>query len=58
MLDDVPVIPTTEGVDWFQYNTKDIGGWPTPQDPYTQPSAFIVPDGEQLLLHLYSKSAQ
>jgi peptide/nickel transport system substrate-binding protein len=57
MLDDVPVIPTTEGVDWFQYNTKDIGGWPTARDPYAQPSAFQVPDVEQVLLHLYSKSA-
>jgi len=56
MVDDVPVIPTTEGVDWFQYNTSRIGGWPTPDDPYAQPSAFIVPDGEQLLLHIYDKS--
>jgi peptide/nickel transport system substrate-binding protein len=57
MLDDVPVIPTTEGVDWFQYNTKDIGGWPTEQDPYAQPSAFSVPDVGQVLVHIYSKSA-
>jgi peptide/nickel transport system substrate-binding protein len=57
MLKDVPVIPTTEGVDWFQYNTKDIGGWPTEQDPYAQPSAFAVPDVEQVLLRIYSKSA-
>jgi peptide/nickel transport system substrate-binding protein len=57
MLKDVPVIPTTEGVDWFQYNTKDIAGWPTQQDPYAQPSAFQVPDVEQVLLHIYSKSA-
>lgn len=57
MLDDVPVIPTTEGVDWFQYNTADIQGWPTQQDPYAQPSAFQVPDVEQVLLHIYSKSA-
>jgi peptide/nickel transport system substrate-binding protein len=57
MLDVVPVIPTTQQVDWFQYNTKDIAGWPTPQDPYAQPSAFMVPDVEQVLLHIYSKSA-
>jgi peptide/nickel transport system substrate-binding protein len=57
MLDDVPVIPTTEGVDWFQYNTADINGWPTEQDPYAQPSAFQVPDVEQVLLRIYSKSA-
>jgi peptide/nickel transport system substrate-binding protein len=58
MIKDVPIIPTTESVDWFQYNTKDIGGWPTESDPYAQPSAFNCPDVEQVLLHLYSKSAQ
>jgi peptide/nickel transport system substrate-binding protein len=58
MIRDVPIIPTTEQVDWFQYNTADIEGWPTPSDPYAQPAAFVVPDTGQVLLHLYSKSAQ
>jgi peptide/nickel transport system substrate-binding protein len=58
MLKDVPVIPVTESVDWFQYNTKDIQGWPTKDDPYAQPAAFNWPDVEQVLLHLYSKAAQ
>jgi peptide/nickel transport system substrate-binding protein len=58
MLADIPIIPTTESVDWFQYNTSDIAGWPTADDPYAQPSAFAVPDVEQVLLHLYSQSAQ
>jgi peptide/nickel transport system substrate-binding protein len=58
MLRDIPIIPTTEAVDWFQYNTKDIAGWPTQDDPYAQPSAFAYPDAGQVLLHVYSKSAQ
>jgi peptide/nickel transport system substrate-binding protein len=58
MLRDVPLIPTTESVDWFQYNNSDIEGWPTQAQPYAQPAAFNVPDVEQLLLHLYSKAAQ
>ena len=58
MIKDVPIIPTTESVDWFQYNTTDIEGWPTPDNPYAQPGAYNVPDVEQVLLHLYSKSAQ
>lgn len=58
MMKDVPIIPTTESVNWFQYNTEDLAGWPTEADPYAQPAAFNVPDVEQLLLHLYSKSAQ
>lgn len=58
MIKDVPIIPTTESVDWFQYNTSDLQGWPTKDNPYAQPAAFNVPDAEQVLLHLYSKSAQ
>jgi len=58
MLRDVPMIPTTESVDWFQYNTADILGWPTPDNPYAEPSPYKAPDNEQVLLHLYSKAAQ
>jgi peptide/nickel transport system substrate-binding protein len=58
MIKDVPLIPVTESVDWFQYNTADLSGWPTPDNPYAQPAAFNWPDLEQVLLHLYSKSAQ
>jgi peptide/nickel transport system substrate-binding protein len=57
MLKEVPVIPVTESVDWFQYNTANIGGWPTEQDPYAQPAAFNVPDVEQVLLHIYATNA-
>jgi peptide/nickel transport system substrate-binding protein len=58
MLRDIPIIPTTESVNWFQYNTADLAGWPTESDPYAQPAAYSVPDVEQVLLHVYSKSAQ
>lgn len=58
ILRDVPFIPTTESVDWFQYNTADIQGWPTPENPYCQPSPANTPDVGQLLTHVYSKSAQ
>jgi peptide/nickel transport system substrate-binding protein len=58
VLSDVPVIPTTESVDWFQYNTADIEGWPTKDNPYCQPAAYNTPDVGQLLTHIYSKSAQ
>jgi peptide/nickel transport system substrate-binding protein len=58
MMRDIPIIPTTESVNWFQYNTEDLAGWPTKDDPYAQPAAFNVPDVGQVLLHLYSKSAQ
>ncbi|TDO58935.1 peptide/nickel transport system substrate-binding protein [Kribbella sp. VKM Ac-2571] len=58
MIKDVPIIPTTESVDWYQYNTKDLDGWPTQDDPYAQPAPYNIPDVGQVLTNLYSKSAQ
>jgi len=55
MLTEVPVIPMTEEVDWYQYNTGDFSGWVTPKDPYAQPAIYIYPDNEVLLLHLVPK---
>ena len=56
MLEDVPVIPVTEGVAWYQYSTKDFAGWPTPQDPYAAPAPWNLPDWEVVLTHLYKTS--
>jgi peptide/nickel transport system substrate-binding protein len=55
MLQDVPVIPVTEQVDWFQYDTGSFTGWPTPSDPYAQPAAYDYPDWGQLMLRLAPK---
>jgi peptide/nickel transport system substrate-binding protein len=55
MLRDVPIIPVVEAVDWYQYDTGTFSGWPTPGDPYAQPSAYAFPDNEQVLLHLAPK---
>jgi peptide/nickel transport system substrate-binding protein len=52
MLSEVPVIPVTESVDWFQYDTGSFTGWPTPSNPYAQPAAYNYPDWEQVMLHL------
>jgi peptide/nickel transport system substrate-binding protein len=56
MLDDVPVIPVTESVDWFQYDTGTFSGWPTPSNAYAQPAAYNYPDWGQVMLHLTPKS--
>jgi peptide/nickel transport system substrate-binding protein len=56
VLEDVPVIPVTEGVAWYQYSTKDFAGWPTPQDPFAAPAPWNLPDWEVVLTHLYKKS--
>jgi len=55
MVNDVPIIPITEGVDWYQYNTKSLTGWVTPQNPYAQPAAYAVPDWGIVALHLAPK---
>jgi peptide/nickel transport system substrate-binding protein len=52
MLADVPVIPVTEGVDWFQYDTGSFSGWPTPSNPYARPAIYIYPDWAQVMIHL------
>jgi peptide/nickel transport system substrate-binding protein len=57
MVDEVPVIPVTEGVDWYQYNTRDLAGWVTPGNPYAQPAAYVNPDWGVVLLHLKPKGA-
>ncbi|HWN63184.1 MAG TPA: ABC transporter substrate-binding protein, partial [Streptosporangiaceae bacterium] len=55
MVTDVPIIPVTEAVDWYQYDTGPFSGWPTPGNPYAQPSAYAYPDNEQVLLQLAPK---
>src|SRR3954447_13769717 len=52
MLRDVPVIPTTESVQWYEYDTGSFTGWPTEDDPYALPAPWRIPDQEQVLLHL------
>jgi peptide/nickel transport system substrate-binding protein len=55
MLTQLPIIPVVEAVDWYQYDTANLTGWPTPGNPYAQPSAYAFPDMEQVLLHLKAK---
>lgn len=56
LLDEVPLIPVVEQVDWDQYSTKDFVGWPTPEDPYAQPFAgYTFPDWEMVILRLHKK---
>jgi peptide/nickel transport system substrate-binding protein len=55
MVKDIPVIPVTEGVDWYQYNTKDIAGWVTQSNKFAKPAAYEHPDWGVMLLHLKPK---
>ncbi len=55
MLKEVPIIPVTEEVAWYQYNTAQFTGWVTPANPYALPAAYAYPDMGQVLLHLQPK---
>ena len=52
MLSQVPVIPVTEAVDWFQYDTGSFSGWPTESSQYAQPAIYNYPDWGQVLTRL------
>jgi peptide/nickel transport system substrate-binding protein len=53
MVDQIPFIPVTEGVDWFQYDTTATGVWPTESNPFAQPSPYASPDNGVVVSHLY-----
>ena len=53
MVQQIPFIPVTEGVDWFQYDTTHFGGWPTAADPYAQGGIYNTPDVGVVLTRLY-----
>lgn len=55
MLEQVPVIPVTEGVSWFQYNTKRFTGWPTKGNAYVNPAPYDYPDWEIVLQNIHLK---
>jgi peptide/nickel transport system substrate-binding protein len=56
LLEEVPLIPVTEQVDWDEYSTKQFEGWPTASDPYAQPFAgYAFPDWGIVMLHLHEK---
>jgi peptide/nickel transport system substrate-binding protein len=55
ILKDLPVIPVTEEVDWYQYSTSSFTGWATPQDAYAQPAAYQTPDLGIMMLRIAPK---
>jgi peptide/nickel transport system substrate-binding protein len=57
MVNEIPVIPVTEGVDWYQYNTKDLAGWVTKENTFARPAAYENPDWGVMLLHLKAKGS-
>jgi len=56
MVQQLPVIPVLEEVDWFQYNSDEYSGFPSATNPYAQPGLYNVPDWGVVVLHLKPKS--
>jgi peptide/nickel transport system substrate-binding protein len=56
MLTQVPIIPVTEAVAWFQYDTSKFSGWPTPANQYAMPAPYLYPDWGQVLMKLAPSS--
>ncbi len=56
MVQQLPVIPVLEEVDWFQYNSDEYSGFPSASNPYAQPGLYNVPDWGVVVLHLKPKS--
>ncbi len=52
MVSQIPFIPVTEGVDWYQYDTSHFTGWPTASNAYAQPSPYAFPDNAVVLTRL------
>src|SRR5262249_21301548 len=55
MLKEVPVIPITESVDWYQYDTGSFTGWVTPTNQYALPATVQEPDWGQQMIRLAPK---
>jgi peptide/nickel transport system substrate-binding protein len=58
VANNLPIIPTTTASQWYEYNSQNYTGWPTPQNPYEtgQPSGQnnggTTGTDEVVLLHL------
>jgi peptide/nickel transport system substrate-binding protein len=52
LVDQVPVIPVLEEVDWFQFNKLAFTGFPSAKNPYAQPGLYNEPDWGYVLDNL------
>jgi peptide/nickel transport system substrate-binding protein len=55
MLEDVPFLPLTEATAQNENNSAFASGWPTPANPYANPSPTTQPDEGVVLVNLVPK---
>ena len=51
MVNDVPVIPFAESVEWSEYSSSQVTGWPSAADPYAS-GELTGANAEYVVLHL------
>ena len=56
MVEQLPVIPLTVNVYWNEYRTANWVGWPDDNNQYAPGAPYLVPDSEQVILHLHPAS--
>jgi len=56
MVQQAPIIPVLEEVDWYQYNPTQFNNFPTASNPYAQPGLYNEPDWGYVLDKLTPKA--
>ena len=56
MVQQAPIIPVLEEVDWYQYNPTEFNNFPTASNPYAQPGLYNEPDWGYVLDKLTPKA--
>lgn len=52
MVNQLPVIPLTVNVYWYEYRTAHWQGWPDASNPYDVGAPYQMPDAANVILHL------
>lgn len=52
MAQELPSIPLVNGPNWYEYNTKNFSGWPSPSNRYANPTPASSFGLEVVMMHL------
>jgi peptide/nickel transport system substrate-binding protein len=52
MVNQLPVVPLTVNVYWYEYRTAHWQGWPSASNPFDVGAPYQMPDAANVILHL------
>jgi peptide/nickel transport system substrate-binding protein len=52
MVNQLPAIPLTVNVYWYEYRTANFKGWPDASNPFDVGAPYQMPDAANVILHL------